>query len=110
MFNNTNKEVKDDICRSRFALFINNIKRDIKRRRHRYREPSRIPIKALKKASKRRNRKFVKKYSLKSVPKSSFVYQIMKVASLRKTVVYSIRKAMEEYTCGQAKKRAPCPH
>ena len=30
----------------------------------------------------------------------------MKVASLRKTVVYSIRKAMEEYTCGQAKKRA----
>ena len=106
MFNNTNKEVKDDICRSRFALFINNIKRDIKRRRHRYREPSRIPIKALKKASKRRNRKFVKKYSLKSVPKSSFVYQIMKVASLRKTVVYSIRKAMEEYTCGQAKKRA----
>ena len=45
---NTNKEVKDDICRSRFALFINNIKRDIKRRRHHYREPSRIPIKALK--------------------------------------------------------------
>ena len=43
---NTNKEVKDDICRSRFALFINNIKRDIKRRRHHYREPSRIPIKA----------------------------------------------------------------
>ena len=106
MFNNTNKEVKDDICRSRFALFINHIKRDIKRRRHRYREPSRIPIKALKKALKRRNRKFVKKYILKSVPKSSFVYQIMKVASLRKTVVYSIRKAMEEYTCGQAKKRA----
>ena len=30
----------------------------------------------------------------------------MKVASLRKTVVYSIIKAMEEYTCGQAKKRA----
>ena len=30
----------------------------------------------------------------------------MKVASLRKTVVYSIRKAMEEYTFGQAKKRA----
>ena len=29
----------------------------------------------------------------------------MKVASLRKTVVYSIRKAMDEYTCGQAKKR-----
>ena len=27
---NTNKQVKDDICRSRFALFINNIKRDIK--------------------------------------------------------------------------------
>ena len=45
---NTNKEVKDDICRSRFTLFINNIKRDIKRRRHHYREPSRIPIKALK--------------------------------------------------------------
>ena len=45
---NTNKEVKDDICRSRFALFINNIKRDIKRRRHHYREPSRIPIKGLK--------------------------------------------------------------
>ena len=45
---NTNKEVKDDICRSRFALFINNIKRDIKRRRHHYREPSRIPMKALK--------------------------------------------------------------
>ena len=45
---NTNKQVKDDICRSRFALFINNIKRDIKRRRHHYREPSRIPIKALK--------------------------------------------------------------
>ena len=103
---NTNKEVKDDICRSRFALFINNIKRDIKRRRHHYREPRRIPIKALKKALKRRNRKFVKMYILKSVPKSSFVYQIMKVASLRKTVVYSIRKAMEEYTCGQAKKRA----
>ena len=41
---NTNKEVKDDICRSRFALFINNIKR----RRHHYREPSRIAIKALK--------------------------------------------------------------
>ena len=40
--------MKDDICRSRFALFINNIKRDIKRRRHHYREPSRIPIKALK--------------------------------------------------------------
>ena len=74
---NTNKEVKDDICRSRFALFINNIKRDIKRRRHRYREPSRIPIKALKKALKRRNRKFVKKYILKSVPKSSFVYQFV---------------------------------
>ena len=45
---NSNKEVKDDICRSRFALFINNIKRDIKRRWHHYREPSRIPIKALK--------------------------------------------------------------
>ena len=30
----------------------------------------------------------------------------MKVASLRKTVVYSVRKAMEEYTCGQVKKRA----
>ena len=45
---NTNKQVKDDICRSRFALFINNIKRDIKRRRYHYREPSRIPIKALK--------------------------------------------------------------
>ena len=45
---NTNKQVKDDICRSRFALFINNIKRDIKRRRHHYREPSRIAIKALK--------------------------------------------------------------
>ena len=30
----------------------------------------------------------------------------MKVALFRKTVVYSIRKAMEEYTCGQAKKRA----
>ena len=45
---NTNEEVKDDICRSRFALFINNIKRDIKRRRHHYREPTRIPIKALK--------------------------------------------------------------
>ena len=30
----------------------------------------------------------------------------MEVASLRKTVVYSIRKAVEEYTCGQAKKRA----
>ena len=103
---NTNKEVKDDICRSRFELFINNIKRDIKRRRHHYREPSRIPIKALKKTSKRRNRNYVEKYILKSVPKSSFVYQIMKVASLRKTVVYSIRKAMEEYTCGQAKKRA----
>ena len=28
---NINKEVKDDICRSRFALFINNIKRDIKK-------------------------------------------------------------------------------
>ena len=49
---NTNKEVKDDICRSRFALFINNIKRDIKRRRHHYREPSRIPIKAQSKALK----------------------------------------------------------
>ena len=87
-------------------MFINNIKRDNKRRRHNYREPSRIPIKALKKGLKRRNRRFVIKYILKSVPKSSFVYQIMKVASLQKTVVYSMRKAMEEYTCEQEKKRA----
>ena len=31
---NTNKQVKDDICRSRFALFINNIKRDSKALKH----------------------------------------------------------------------------
>lgn len=41
----------------------------------------------------------VRKYVLKTVPKSSFLYQIMQVASLRKTVLCSIRKAMENCTC-----------
>ena len=93
-----NKKVKHGSCRSRFALFINNIKRDTKRKRHHYREPSRIPLRSLKKGLKRRNRKLVRKYVLKTVPKSSFLYQIMKVASLRKTALCSVRKAMENCT------------
>ena len=94
-----NKKVKYGTCRSLFALFVNNIKRETRRRRRRFREPSRIPIKALKKVLKRRNRNVFKKYVLKTVPKSSFLYQIMQVALLRKTVVYNIRQAMEECTC-----------
>ena len=93
-----NKKVKYGTCRSLFALFINNIKRDTKRRRHHYREPSRIPLRALKKGLKRRNRIFLRKYVLKTVPKSSFLYQIIKVASLRKTVLCNSRKAMENCT------------
>ena len=44
---NTNKEVKDDICRSRLHCLLIILKGILKGRHH-YREPSRIPIEALK--------------------------------------------------------------
>ena len=76
--------------RSRLALFICSVnsRRNCKGRR--CTEPSRVPVKLLKRFLKKRKlRKRIRNYVSRNVPKSSYVYQIVRAPFLRKTVVFA---------------------
>ena len=81
--------IKESCCRSRFALFISSVASRRNGEGRRCTEPSRVPVKQLKRfLKKRRLRKRIRNYVSKNVPKSSRVYQIIRIPFYRKTVVF----------------------
>ena len=82
--------IKDASCRSRFALFISSVDSRRNGKGQLCREPSRLPVKQMKRFLKKgKLRKRIRNYVLKNVPKSSKVYQVIRVPFLRKTVVFA---------------------
>ena len=88
---------KETFCRSRFAMFTGSVKSRRNGKVRRCTEPSRLPVKRMKRFLKKRKlRKRIRNYVLKNVPKSSKVYQIIRVPFLRKTVVFANGERMTE--------------
>ena len=105
----TVEEIDKNCCRSRFALFISASKR--RKRPERYREPSRIPIKVIKKALKHRQyRKKIRRYVCKTVPKTSMLFHVMHISTLRKAIVFgkgTLEKQLDNYLTGNSKYAMP---
>ena len=105
----TVEEIDENCSRSRFALFINASKD--RKRPERYREPSRIPIKAIKKALKQRKyRKKIRNYVCKTVPKTSMLFHVMHISTLRKAIVFgkrTLEKQLDNYLTGNSKYAMP---
>ena len=91
------EQIKDScLLRSRFACFIHGVHM-IQARRHRCREPSRVPVKRIKRMlRKRKYRKMVIRVLSGNLPKTSFLYQIMKLSWLWKAVLCDSKKVSTE--------------
>ena len=94
------EQIKDScLLRSRFACFIHGVHM-IEARRGRCREPSREPVKRIKRIKrvlrKRKYRKTVIRVLSGNLPKTSFLYQIMKLPWLWKAVLCDSKKVSTE--------------
>ena len=82
--------IKENSCRSRFALFISGVDSRRNGKGRHCIEPSRVPVKEMKRFLKKRKlRKRIRNFVLKNVPKSSKVYQIIRAPFLRNTFVFA---------------------
>jgi len=100
--------IKENSCRSRFALFISSVNSPRNGKRRRCTEPSRLPVKQIKRFFKKRKlRKRIRNYVLKNVPKSSKVFQVMRAPFLRKTVVFANGERITEANEFSATKKYP---
>ena len=100
--------IKESCCRSRFALFISSVASRRNGEGRRCTEPSRVPVKQLKRfLKKRRLRKRIRNYVSKNVPKSSRVYQIIRIPFYRKTVVFGNGEHITEVNEFRVTKKYP---
>ena len=96
MYNEIEQIRHSCLLRSRFACFIHGVHM-IEARRGRCREPSREPVKRIKRMlRKRKYRKTVIRVLSGNLPKTSFLYQIMKLPWLRKAVLCDSKKVSTE--------------
>ena len=97
---NERQKMTDYYCRSRFAVFVNNVQRNGWKRRHRCIEPSRLPVRRLQKALKKRaRRKFVRKYISKSVPRTSVIYEVVCMCIKWKMMLLGMLKGIKRCSC-----------